>query len=84
MTKDEKRRSILATVFLVGASILMVLIGSNIPYTAAVAPAEAGSLQKFVEFCIDAKVWLTDNALLLGIIAGAGYVVLKLSKNKRK
>lgn len=84
MTKDEKRRSLLAAVFLIGAFILMVLIGSNIPYTAAVAPAEAGSLQKFVEFCVDAKDWLRDYALLIGIIAAAGYLVLKLSKNKRK
>lgn len=84
MTKGEKRRLISLVAFLVGAFLLMILIGANIPYTAAVAPDPVTALQKFVEFCIDAKQWITDYALLLGIIAAAGYLVLRLGKTKRK
>ncbi|HTO16727.1 MAG TPA: hypothetical protein VLZ83_13230 [Edaphocola sp.] len=84
MTKAEKRRLITLLAFLVGAFVLMILIGANIPFEAVVAPDPIPTSQKFLEFCVDAKNWLVNYAPLIGIVGVAGYLVLKLQPKRRK
>lgn len=83
MSKAKKKKNLLGVFVVIAAFLLLVLIGSVIPYEAAVEPETIGSSQKFVEWAVRTKEFIIDNIYLLLIIIGVtsvGYLNVNSKK----
>lgn len=80
VTKQDQKNYLTAILVLVIAFALLIMIGASLTYTPAELGAEAGSLQKFVEWCIAVKDWFSVWYVWVGIGAIGLFAIYKIRK----